>query len=62
MNASLAPAANVLFLLVCSSTLSDGQTDVETRATEASQALIKAHVAWKTKLSSPGASPFKGGK
>jgi hypothetical protein len=32
------------------------QTDVETRAREASQALIKGHVAWKTKLSSPGVS------
>ncbi len=45
-----------MFLLTCSSTLIYGQTDVETRAAEASQALVKGHVAWKTKLSSPGAS------
>jgi hypothetical protein len=56
MRISFGPTANALFLLVCSSTLICGQTDVETSAAEASQALIKAHVAWKTKLSSPGAS------
>jgi len=48
--------ANEVFLLICSSTLILGQTDVETRAAEASQALVKRHVAWKTTLSSPGAS------
>jgi hypothetical protein len=47
----------VLFLpLLFCSTLTYGQSDVETRAAELSQALVKAHVAWKTKLSSSGAS------
>jgi hypothetical protein len=46
---------NVLILLICSSTFISGQTDAEARAAQASQALVKGHVAWETKLSSPGA-------
>jgi len=56
MRISFAPATNLLFLLIFFPTLIHGQTDVEARAAETSQALVKAHVAWKTKLSSPGAS------
>jgi len=33
-----------------------GQTDVETRAAEMSKALVNGHRAWRTKLSSAGAS------
>ena len=56
MKMFFALAANVVFLLLCAATLVYGQTDVEARAGEASQALVKEHVAWETKLSSPGAS------
>ena len=56
MKISFGLTANLLFLLMCSSTLIYGQNDVETRAADASQALVKGHVAWKTKLSSPSAS------
>ena len=41
---------------MCCSIFVSGQTDVEARAAEASQALVKGHIAWRTKLSSPGAS------
>ena len=51
-----ARAGIVLFLLLCASALVYGQTDAEARASEASQALVKGHVAWRTKLSSPGVS------
>ncbi len=51
-----ARTATVVLLLACLSNLTYGQSDVETRAAENSQALAKAHVAWKTGLSSPGAS------
>jgi hypothetical protein len=43
-------------LLVCGSVLVYGQSEVEARAAEGSQTLVKEHVAWETKLSSPGAS------
>jgi len=56
MRRFFAPAANLVFLLVCALSLVYGRTDVEARAGEASQALVKGHVAWETKLSSPGAS------
>ena len=55
MKISAGPILNVLFLLIYSSTFIYGQTDAEARAAEESQALVKGHVAWKTKLSSPGA-------
>src|ERR1700674_3663715 len=42
--------------LMCSSVFVSGQTDVEARAAEASQALVKGYIAWRTQLSSPGAS------
>ena len=48
--------SSLLFVLVCGSFLVYGQSDVEARAAEGSQTLLKEHVAWKTKLSSPGAS------
>jgi hypothetical protein len=51
-----AGAATVVVLLAWASNLIYGQSDVETRAAETSQALVNGHVAWKTKLSSPGAS------
>jgi hypothetical protein len=50
------PAASLVLLLGCLSNFTYGQSDVETRAAETSQALVKAHVAWKSKLSSSGAS------
>ncbi len=56
MKTSLPAAANMPLVLLCSTTFAYGQTDVEARAAEMSQALVKGHVAWKTKLSSPGAS------
>ena len=49
-------ARNLAYLLMCSSLFVSGQTDVEARAAEASQALVKGYIAWRTKLSSPGAS------
>ena len=39
-----------------SSLFVSGQTDVEARAAEAGEALVKGYIAWRTKLSSPGAS------
>jgi hypothetical protein len=48
--------AAMVFLLVCASIPGFGQADMEARAAEFNQALIKGHIAWKTKLSSPGAS------
>jgi len=56
MKSSFAPTVALVLLPLCCSTLIYGQSDVETRAAEISQALAKAHVAWNTKLSSPGAS------
>jgi hypothetical protein len=56
MRISFTSASRLVFLLTYTSILSYAQTDVEARAAQASQALIKGHVAWKTKLSSPGAS------
>jgi hypothetical protein len=41
---------------MCLSPFGYAQTDVEKLAAESSQTLVKNHVAWKTKLSSPGAS------
>jgi hypothetical protein len=56
MNKSFASAASVVLLLACPSSFTYGQSDVETRAAENTQALMREHVAWKTMLSSPGAS------
>jgi hypothetical protein len=56
MKNSFAPAATVVLLLACSSHLTFGQGDLEARSAERTQALMRGHVAWKTKLSSPGAS------
>ena len=52
----LAPAATLALILLCHTTLLHGQTDVEAKAAAASQSLVKKHVAWETKLTSPGAS------
>ncbi len=49
-------ATNLACLLLCLPIFVYGQTDVEKRALEASQALVNGHIAWRTKLSSPGAS------
>lgn len=51
-----AGAATVVVLLAWAPNLTYGQSDVETRAAETSQALVRDHVAWSTKLSSSGAS------
>ncbi len=56
MRIFFAPAARVAFLILCCATLMFGQTDEEARANEITQSLVKGHIAWKTKLSSPGAS------
>lgn len=45
----------LLVLLLSVSNCIYGQTEVETKAAELSQRLLKAHIAWKTKLSSAGA-------
>jgi hypothetical protein len=56
MKTFLAPAARVAFVLLGCAAFMFGQTDAEVSATEITQALVKGHIAWKTKLSSPGAS------
>ena len=57
MKISRSLARNVAFLLMMRSPIFvHGQTDVEARAAEVSQSLVKGHIAWRTKLSSPGAS------
>ena len=56
MKPSLSLSVDLMFLIMCFSTLARGQANLETRATEASRALIEGHIAWKTKLSTPGAS------
>jgi len=43
-------------LLLSGLTFIFGQADVEAKAAELSQGLVKMHIAWRTKLSSPGAS------
>src|SRR6266436_8321895 len=48
--------ASVGFLLVFASILCLGQSDIETRAAELSKALVNGHIAWRTKISSGGAS------
>ena len=49
-------SATVILLLACFSSLNYGQSDVATSAAATSQALVNGHIAWRTKLSSPGAS------
>ena len=56
MKTAFASAIAVVFLLAFFSSLTYGQIDVETRAAATSQALVNGHVAWRSKLSSPGAS------
>lgn len=56
MKIFFAPAASVVLLIMYFPALSYGQANVEARADEISQSLVKGHVAWKTKLSSPGVS------
>jgi hypothetical protein len=55
MRINLASVTGAVFAFVCWTTLLSAQTDVEARAAGITQALVKGHVAWKTKLSSPGA-------
>jgi hypothetical protein len=47
--------ASLAFLLAAP-TLSFGQTDVEAKAAEMSKAMVNAHIAWRSKISSAGAS------
>jgi hypothetical protein len=56
MKNAFASAATAVLLLACFSSLNYAQSDVETRAAATSQALVNGHVAWRSKLSSPGAS------
>jgi hypothetical protein len=56
MKNAFAWAATVVLLLACFSSLNYGQSDVERRAAATSQALVNGHIAWRSKLSSPGAS------
>ena len=56
MNKSFISAVGVVLLLACPSSVIYGQSDIEARAAENAQALMKGHVAWRTKLSNPGAS------
>ena len=48
--------ASVGLLLAFASILCVGQSDIETRAAALSKALVNGHIAWRTKLSSGGAS------
>jgi hypothetical protein len=48
--------ASLGLLLTSASILCFGQTDIEAKAAETSKALVNAHIAWRTKLSSGGAS------
>lgn len=45
---------NLLVLLLGVPICIHGQTEVDAKAAELSQRLLKTHIAWKTKLSSPG--------
>jgi hypothetical protein len=56
MKIALARAATSVTLLLSGPTFIFGQTDVEAKAAELSQGMVKMHIAWRTKLSSPGAS------
>jgi hypothetical protein len=56
MKTFFSPTTYLVLLLMCLSPFGYAQTDVEKLAAESSQTLIKNYVAWKTKLSSPGAS------
>src|SRR4051812_37379116 len=47
---------SLMFMILSLSAVVNGQTDVAARARDEGQALVKEHVRWKTKLSSPGAS------
>src|SRR4051812_1419040 len=48
--------ANFVFMILSVPTIVHGQTDLEARAKEQGQSLVREHVAWRTRLSSPGAS------
>ena len=56
MRVSAICTISLALLLSCRAKYASGQTDVEKRAGEISQALIKQHIAWRTTLSTPGAS------
>jgi hypothetical protein len=57
MKICLSLARSLLCLLmICSPIFVYGQTDVETHAAEVSQSLVKGHIAWRTKLSTPDTS------
>jgi len=50
------PVASLVFLIASAPNLTLSQTDMETSAAELSKALVNGHVAWRSKLSSAGAS------
>ncbi len=56
MKRAFISVAIAAFLFVLAPIPSFSQTDVDTRAAEISKALVNGHVAWRTKLSSTGAS------
>jgi hypothetical protein len=55
MKTSFALAASLIFSVAYCAPLGYCQTDAETHAAELTQTLVKEHIAWKTKISSPGA-------
>jgi hypothetical protein len=56
MKICFALSAFAVLLLACCTTFVNGQTDGGVGPKELSEYLVKTHVAWKTKASSPGAS------
>lgn len=55
MKISFALAASLILNVTCCTPLVYCQTDVEAHAAELTQTLVKEHIAWKSKISSPGA-------
>src|SRR6266446_6339290 len=56
MKICFALSAFAVLLLACCTTLVYGQTDAEIGPRKLSEYLVKTHVPWKTKASTPGAS------
>jgi hypothetical protein len=49
-------AAALVSFVFSATSFTLGQSDVDAKAAQMSQSLLKMHIAWRTKLSSPGAS------
>jgi hypothetical protein len=49
-------AASFIIVSLWFTTILNGQSDEEKTVAEASQGMVKMHIAWRTKLSSPGAA------